>query len=179
MPEIMSTMLKNKKAKLAISLKQKAIADSINKALKPFEKGFMLLKSSAIKSKQSFPAAYRYFEGIVSQHIVTPGKEIFNSSRIGDVGNFITANVIKRLPHVNESQVDGIFNNTSNHSFLDILTKGLGISKKEKSYTLLGRKQGFKRILIANRGEIALRIIRACRELGIESVVVYSEDEKD
>lgn len=37
----------------------------------------------------------------------------------------------------------------------------------------------FNRILIANRGEIALRIIRACKELGIESVVVFSkEDEK-
>ncbi|MFG0285596.1 MAG: acetyl-CoA carboxylase biotin carboxylase subunit [Phycisphaerales bacterium JB039] len=33
----------------------------------------------------------------------------------------------------------------------------------------------FRRILIANRGEIALRIIRACRELGIESVCVYSQ----
>lgn len=37
----------------------------------------------------------------------------------------------------------------------------------------------FKRILIANRGEIALRIIRACKELGIESVMVYSEADKD
>ncbi len=33
----------------------------------------------------------------------------------------------------------------------------------------------FKRILIANRGEIAVRIIRACREMGIESVVVFSD----
>ncbi len=37
----------------------------------------------------------------------------------------------------------------------------------------------YKRILIANRGEIALRIIRACRELGIETVVVYSEADRN
>ena len=37
----------------------------------------------------------------------------------------------------------------------------------------------FKRILVANRGEIALRIIRACRELNIESVAVYSTADRD
>jgi acetyl-CoA carboxylase biotin carboxylase subunit len=36
----------------------------------------------------------------------------------------------------------------------------------------------YKRILIANRGEIALRIIRACRELGVESVAIYSQADR-
>src|SRR5215211_800493 len=37
----------------------------------------------------------------------------------------------------------------------------------------------FSKILIANRGEIALRIIRACREMGIQTVVVYSTADRD
>ncbi|HEY0712232.1 MAG TPA: biotin carboxylase N-terminal domain-containing protein, partial [Polyangia bacterium] len=40
-------------------------------------------------------------------------------------------------------------------------------------------KPPFRKILIANRGEIACRVIRACREMGIATVAVFSDADRD
>lgn len=152
-----------KKKKLTVTEKL------LNTLMRPVEKSYKLAIRLAKKTKEKAPYVYDQIDSLLQSHVVTLSddeKETFQ--------DLITSNIIKRLPVADDEVVAKLVPNKPSKSLLDML---LGIEKKI-DYTKLAKKKTFKKILIANRGEIALRIIRACKELVVETAVIYSEHEK-
>jgi len=153
------------------------IEKMINQLLLPGEKCYTIVKRLTRKTKEKIPYIYEYMDSLIKSHIVTLGKKEAYSADLNGFGSLIASNIIKKLPHLDETTLNNMLTDKTSKSILKILT--VGSEAVEKDYTKLNKKRLFKSILIANRGEIALRIMRACKELEIETVVIYSKPEKN
>jgi len=166
--------MKGRKKKHQKAQEKKSVSRLINKLLSPLERGTVLTTELLERARQSTPWLSNNLKAAVDPHIVKPA-----ATGTKDLSREILSHVISRLPHVDEHYINKLLQRDDT-SFLQILTAGLGIDpSQQKEYTILSTKKLFRRILVANRGEIALRIMRACRELGIETIALYSNQEKD
>jgi len=166
---------------LASSIRKK-IVSSLNKSLIPMEYSYNAFRKAFNNAKKAAPLVYDEVEVLIKNNIVSidKRKKIFKKRDLADLGDTITSSLIKKIPALDERELKKIVGSKSSQTFIDMLTKGLSVSSfTEKEYTILSKEKKFERVLIANRGEIALRVIRACRELGIETILVYSKQDKD
>ncbi len=169
MPKLKDSRLKKKI--------EKRTADFLNKILIPAEKSYKRSRELLRKLKNKAPFLYNEIEGAIKPHIITLDKKEQGNIRVGDV---IASNIIRNLPNVDEENMKMLTSDKQSKSFMSALAKTFGAATdKKKNYTVMHKKKIFNKVLIANRGEIALRIIRACRELGIEVEVIYAKEDKD
>jgi len=170
-----------KKDYLSTSIKKKLVS-TVNISLIPMEYSYKVFKNAFRKIRKAAPLVYDEVEGLIKSNIVSidKRKKIFKKKDLAELGDTITSSLIKKIPAMDERELKKIVGSRSSQTFIDMLAKGLSVSSfSEKEYTVLSKEKKFKRVLIANRGEIALRVIRACRELGIESVLIYTKQDKD
>ena len=162
--------------------KLKKLDRALGRLFKPAKQGIELLRKAAKKTYEKIPFVCKEVGALIESNVIKIEKDrkLLRTPNLKSFSKTLASNIIKRLPHLNKDRIDEIIADKSSKSFLDMLTQGLGATiENEKDYTVLDKKQLLKRILIANRGEIALRVIRACRELGIKTVMIYSKIDKD
>ena len=153
----------------------KDVENNMNYLLRAFVRSYRSVGKYAGKAKDKLPAVYNHLEHLVKQHVVGLDKSERpkNTKDLKGISTAIAGKILSKIPNVTEEDIRE-FTTQKAGGFFDFLK-----DYSEKDYSMLPEKKLFKRILIANRGEIALRVMRSCRELGIKTVIVYSRQDKD